>query len=163
MFRYTREEQMINDFTIVNVRHLNGHPLKVFLKNVYIPFGMNKNHSIKFDVNLSEDIHTNKGIAVIEKLDSECVNQLSKLLETKLERNYTSLIQKKKFKPNVCAFIQYSQGRLTTQIIKKTGIPVSETELKGFTGDVELVFHSFWIKDGTIYGKWKVVSILLKS
>ena len=163
MFQYIREDQQINDFTIVNVRHLNGHPLKVFLKNIYIPFGMNKNHSIKFDVNLSEDIRTNKGITIIEKLDQECVQKLSTLLGKKLVRNYTSLVKKKKFKPNVCAFIQYNQGRLTTQIIKKKGIPLSETELKGFIGDVELVFHSFWIKDSTIYGKWKVQSILLKS
>ena len=163
MFKYIRTDD-VGEFKVIKVTHSNGCPLNVTLKDVNIPFGTNKDNSLKFDVLQFDDVNTNKGFTIMEKLQSECVKEMSHLLHSdQLELSRPFLAQKKHFVPNITGHLQYRNKHITTVIEKKQGLPVCAHELKGYRASVELFFDYFWVKNGVAFGKWKISSIRLKT
>lgn len=160
-FRYTQDTDSVDGYEIVSVHYHNGCPVTFTLQDVFIPFGLNYDKSIKFDV-LDSECSRNNGIANIEHLEKEAVGKIQDLLckDESLTKSFSFLKKKGKFALNLIGHVQYSpNGQLVTTITKKTGLPPSVTELKGFQAKVKLSFKSFWVKNKKVYGKLKIEEV----
>ena len=161
MFHYERNETKINGFDVIHVTHANGQDLRVTLTDVHIPFGINKNGSIKLDIISVDDEKTNKGLRIIESLERQCETRVSEMLEKKVHKPINFLTKKRYFVPNVMAYFEYKNRRLVSDVSRTSGLPLSEKELKGYRGKAILKFKSFWVEENKMFGKWKIEKLIL--
>tara|TARA_B110000881_G_scaffold140395_1_gene123782 strand:- start:1312 stop:1806 length:495 start_codon:yes stop_codon:yes gene_type:complete len=161
-FKYSRENKPIGEFILILIAQNNGQPIKITLNDVHFPFGMNTNHSIKLDILDMGNYDTHKAIDLIDYLDTECVAAVSDLLGYSVTLNKKKVVMKRNFVPNVLAHIHYKGKHLMTDIVQYKGLPIAVSELKGYRASLDLEINTLWIKNKTVYGKWKINKIKLK-
>lgn len=166
MYSFLREDD-INGFQVVRPVTHNGDRPTVHFKHVHFPFGVNKDNSLKMDIMDMDDEGTQKNYRKLYALYEESQNAINGVLDdtSTLSTRHIRImkdLQKKCYKPSFLGQIEYNQGRMTTVVDTRKGMPPSLTELKHYHASVWLYCDAFWIKDGVIFGgKWKFDRIIL--
>ena len=140
-------------------------PVRVHMKKVFVPFGMNKDHSIKFEFSTNESLIAyntmleteQKQHAFIQSKNQEKGNQFVVMYKHKCNK-------KQKYHPTVlCKMPTGRRGTMFSAVVThaKAGCIATAYTLKGKTVDAVVEMTHCWMKNGFASGHWLVRSILV--
>lgn len=137
-------------------------PVRYTLSNMFIPFGMNDNYTLKLEFTPA----TLSKYTVIQEKEKELFNSSIEIISEHTPntpiRFSSKLHQNKKYMPTIMCTVDHRQDRIVSKLQQKNKSEINTFyTLRRKNSKVLIECDTLWIKNNEVRCAWKVVSVCI--